>query len=51
VEALLNELAERSDGALVTQIPGQSGSRENRWNSGAPAVQASSAAGLVASAS
>ena len=31
VEALLNELAERSDGALVTQLPRQPGSRENRW--------------------
>ena len=51
VEALLNELAERSDGALVTQLPRQPGSRENRWMhllSGAPAVQSSSAAGLAA---
>ena len=50
VEALLNELAERSDGALVTQLPRQPGSRENRWMhllSGAPAVQSSSA-GLAA---
>jgi uncharacterized protein len=31
VEALLNELAERSDGALVTQLPRQAGSREHRW--------------------
>src|SRR5262249_42520021 len=29
VEALLNELAERSDGALVVQLPRQPGSREN----------------------
>src|SRR6516225_9137294 len=45
VEALLNELAERSDGALVAQLPRQPGSRENRWThllSGAPAVQSSS---------
>jgi uncharacterized protein len=51
VEALLNELAEHSDGALVTQLPRQPGSRENRWMhllSGAPAVQSSSAAGLAA---
>ena len=51
VEALLNELAERSDGALVMQLPRQPGSRENRWMhllSGAPAVESSSAAGLAA---
>jgi uncharacterized protein YceH (UPF0502 family) len=50
VEALLNELAERPDGALVTQLPRRPGSRENRWMhllSGAPAVQSSSAAGLA----
>ena len=49
-EALLNELAERSDSALVAQLPRQPGSRENRWThlSGAPAVQSSSAAGLAA---
>ena len=44
VEALLNELAERSDGALVAQLPRQPGLRENRWThllSGAPAVQSS----------
>src|SRR6516165_12648518 len=46
VEALLNELAERSDGALVMQLPRQPGSRENRLMhllSGAPLVQSSSA--------
>jgi uncharacterized protein YceH (UPF0502 family) len=51
VEALLNELAERSDGALVAQLPRQPGSRENRWMhllAGAPAVQSSSAAGVTA---
>ena len=51
VEALLNELAERPDGALVAELPRQPGSRENRWMhllSGAPAVQSSSAAGLAA---
>jgi uncharacterized protein YceH (UPF0502 family) len=51
VEALLNELAERPDGALVTQLPRRPGSRENRWMhllSGAPAVQSSSATSLAA---
>jgi uncharacterized protein len=51
VEALLNELAKRPDGALVTELPRQPGSRENRWMhllSGAPAVQSSTAAGLAA---
>jgi uncharacterized protein len=50
VETLLNELADRPDGALVTELPRQHGSRENRWMhllSGAPAVQSSSAAGLA----
>jgi uncharacterized protein len=51
VEALLSELAERPDGALVTELPRQPGSRENRWMhllSGAPAVQSSPAASLAA---
>jgi uncharacterized protein YceH (UPF0502 family) len=51
VEALLNELAERHDGALVTELPRQPGSRENRWMhllSGAPVVQPSPAADLAA---
>jgi uncharacterized protein YceH (UPF0502 family) len=51
VEALLNELVERPDGALVAELPRQPGSRENRWMhllSGAPAVQSSSAASLAA---
>ena len=50
VEALLNELAERPDGALVTELPRQAGSREYRWMhllSGAPAVQSSPAASLA----
>jgi uncharacterized protein YceH (UPF0502 family) len=54
VETLLNELTERPDGALVTELPRQPGSRENRWMhllSGAPAVQSSSAAGLAAESS
>ena len=45
------ELAERPDGALVTQLPRQPGSRENRWMhllSGEPAVRSSSAADLAA---
>ena len=51
VEALLNELAERPEGALVAELPRQPGSRENRWMhllSGAPPVQSSSEAGLSA---
>jgi len=47
VEALLNELAE---GAMVTELPRQPGSRESRWMhllSGAPAVQPSPAADLA----
>jgi len=54
VEALLNELAERPDGALVTELPRQPGSRENRWMhllSGAPAVQSSQAASTAESPS
>jgi uncharacterized protein YceH (UPF0502 family) len=31
VEAFLNELAERRDGALVRELPRQPGSRETRW--------------------
>src|SRR5215471_19178346 len=31
VEALLNELAGHPDGALVTELPRQAGSREYRW--------------------
>ncbi len=31
VEAFLQELAERPDGALVAELPRQPGSRENRW--------------------
>lgn len=42
VEAFLRELAERPAGALVAELPRQSGSRENRWVhllSGPPALQ------------
>lgn len=31
VEAFLQELAERSSGALVMELPRQAGARENRW--------------------
>lgn len=43
VEAFLTELAERSAGALVQELPRQPGSRENRWMhllSGAPSAEA-----------
>jgi hypothetical protein len=42
VEAFLQELAERSDGALVKELPRQPGARENRWAhllSGEPAIE------------
>lgn len=42
VEAFLAELAERSAGALVQELPRQPGSRENRWMhllSGAPSAE------------
>jgi len=51
VEALLNQLAERPEGALVAELPHQPGSRENRWVhllSGPPPVQSSSEAGSSA---
>ncbi|WP_137937368.1 YceH family protein [Chitinivorax sp. B] len=44
VEGFLNELAERSAGALVKELPRQPGSRENRWAhllGGEPVVEAS----------
>jgi len=47
VEAFLQELAERPDGALVTELPRQPGSRENRWAhllSGTPDIEAIPAA-------
>jgi uncharacterized protein YceH (UPF0502 family) len=43
VEAFLNELAERREGALVRELPKQPGSRETRWAhlvSGEPQVSA-----------
>ena len=51
VEALLNELAERPEGALVAELPRQPGSRENRWMhllSVAPPVPSSSEVDLSA---
>ena len=42
VEGFLRELAERSEGAMVVELPRQSGSRENRWAhllSGAPDIE------------
>ena len=42
VEAFLHELAERPAGSLVTELPRQPGSRENRWAqllAGAPAAR------------
>jgi uncharacterized protein len=47
VEGFLNEMAERSDGALVRELPKQPGARETRWAhlvSGEPVVSASAAA-------
>ena len=54
VEALLIELATRPDGALLTELPRQPGSREKRWMhllSAAPAVQSSSVPDLAAEVS
>src|SRR5262245_57825673 len=54
VEALLEQLAGRPDGALVAELPRQPGSRENRWMhllSGEPAVQSSPAAAPAESSS
>ncbi len=47
VEAFLEELAARPDGALAVELPRQPGSRENRWThllSGQPALDAGPAA-------
>lgn len=46
VEAFLEELASRTDGPLVVELPRLPGSRENRWMhllSGQPAIEAVSA--------
>ena len=53
VEAFLEELADRSDGALVVELPRLPGARENRWAhllSGQPAID-SGAGGRGAGAS
>ena len=50
VEAFLEELATRPEGALVTELPRQPGARENRWAhllSGAPAVDEAPAAAIA----
>src|SRR5574340_80532 len=50
VESFLAELAERSAGGLVGELPRQPGSRENRWMhllSGAPALEARMSAGAA----
>jgi uncharacterized protein YceH (UPF0502 family) len=50
VEAFLNELAERREGALVRELPKQPGSRETRWAhlvSGEPQVSAASPASMT----
>jgi uncharacterized protein YceH (UPF0502 family) len=47
VEAFLQELAERPEGALVRELPRQPGSRENRWThllSGEPAAEIAASA-------
>jgi uncharacterized protein len=47
VEAFLNELAERRDGALVRELPKQPGARETRWVhlvSGEPSIPEAAAA-------
>jgi uncharacterized protein YceH (UPF0502 family) len=54
VEAFLNELAERSAGALVAELPRQPGSRENRWMhllSGAASSDAAVSAAVPSAAS
>jgi len=51
VEAFLQELAERPEGAMVVELPRQPGSRENRWAhllSGAPAIEKTTAAPTAA---
>ena len=52
VEAFLQELAERPDGAMVAELPRQPGARENRWMhllSGTPAEEATATASPAAS--
>lgn len=50
VESFLAELAERADGALVVELPRQSGARENRWMhllSGEPVIESRAVTGAV----
>ena len=50
VEAFLEELAERPDGALVVELPRQPGARENRWAQllgGAPVLEDANPHGLA----
>lgn len=52
VEAFLEELADRSDGALVVELPRLPGARENRWShllSGQPAIESQAGGRAVAS--
>lgn len=54
VEAFLEELASRPDGALVVELPRQPGARENRWMhllSGQPEIEQPAAGRSTASAS
>ncbi|MBB5018561.1 hypothetical protein HNQ59_001850 [Chitinivorax tropicus] len=53
VEGFLNELAERSSGNLVKELPRQPGARENRWAHllcGEPAIELTNAISTPASA-
>jgi uncharacterized protein YceH (UPF0502 family) len=52
VEGFLHELAERSDGALVRELPKQPGARETRWvhlMSGEPSISSPAASAVAAS--
>jgi len=52
VEGFLRELAERSDGALVRELPKQAGARETRWvhlMSGEPVIPAQTASSIATS--
>jgi uncharacterized protein YceH (UPF0502 family) len=52
VEAFLEEMAQRRDGALVRELPRQPGAREARWAhllSGEPAVSAAPPSGIASS--
>ncbi len=54
VEAFLEELADRADGALVVELPRLSGARENRWShllSGQPVIESQAGGRGAAAAS